>query len=92
MWFCWFRITVFALVQTDGLGRAQPRHLLRGFWVNDGGVTALQVLGDGCRVSVSLLQFPLQEELVQLGDAFQTLPWSRETNRQCVQGHEGHLA
>lgn len=67
------RLTVLALVLSDGLGRAQSRHLLRGFWVNDGGVAALQVLGDGCWVTVALLQFTFQEVLVQLGDAFQTL-------------------
>lgn len=62
--------TMLALILSDGLGRAQSCHLLWGFWVNYGSVAALQVLGDGCRVTVALLQFTFQEILVQLGDAF----------------------
>lgn len=67
------RLTVLALVLSDGLRRSQSCHLLWGFWVNDGGVAALQVLGDGCWVTVALLQFTFQEVLVQLGDAVQSL-------------------
>lgn len=73
--------TLLALLLSDGLGRAQSCLLLWGFWVNDGGIAALQVLSDGCRVTVGLLQFTLQEVVVQLGDAFQSLHWG---NRQLM--------
>lgn len=72
---CLTRLTVLALILPDGLGRAQSGHLFRGFWVNYGGVAALQVLGDGCRVTIALLQFTFQEVFVELGDAFQSLHW-----------------
>lgn len=62
-------LTVLALVLSDGLRCAQSRHLLRGFWVNDGGVTALQVFCDGCRVTVAIFQLTFQEVLIELGDA-----------------------
>lgn len=65
-------LTVLTVVLTDGLRRAQPRHLLRGFRVNNGSVAALQVLGDGCRVTITLLQFTFQKVLVQLRDTFQS--------------------
>ena len=72
---CVTRLTVLALVLPDGLGRAQSRHLLWGFWVNYGSVAALQVLGNGRRVTVAFLQFTFQEVFVELGDAFQSLHW-----------------
>lgn len=57
---------MFAVVLTDGLRCAEPRHLLRGFWVNYGGVAALKVLCDGGRVTVTFLQFTFEEKLIEL--------------------------
>lgn len=62
-------LTVLALILPRGLRRAQARHLVWGFWINDGSVAALQVLSDARRVTVAVLQFTLQEVLVQLRDA-----------------------
>lgn len=42
--------------------------LLRGFWVDDGSVAALQVLGDGHRLLLALLRSTLQEVVVQFSD------------------------
>lgn len=64
---------MLAVLLSHCLRRVQSRLLLRGFWVNDGGVAALQVLSDGNWVTFSLLQSPPQEVLVQLGHALQLL-------------------
>lgn len=64
-------LTVLPLLLTTGLRRAQSRCLLRGFWVNDGGVAALQVLVDGRQVTDAVLQFRFQEVVVQLTHAVQ---------------------
>lgn len=65
--------TVLTVLLSHCLGRAQSRLLLRGFWVNDGGVAALQVLSDGGWVTFTLLQSPPQEVLVQVRHALQPL-------------------
>lgn len=64
---------MLAVLLSHHLGRAQSRLLLRGFWVNDGSVAALQVLSDGGPVTFTLVQSPPQEVLVQLGHALQPL-------------------
>ena len=64
-------LTVLALVLPGGLRCSQAHQLLRGFWVNYGGVAALQVFCDGSRVTV-VVMVTLQEEDIELGDV-QTL-------------------
>lgn len=64
---------MLAVLLSHCLGCAQSRLLIRGFWVNDGGVAALQVLSDGDRVTFSLLQSSPQKVLIQLGYALQPL-------------------
>lgn len=56
--------TVF--LRTGGLRRAQAGQLLRGFWVDDGSVGALQVLGDAHHVTVAVVQLPLGKEVLEL--------------------------
>lgn len=64
----WRHVGVFRTVflWTGGLWRAQAGQLLRGFWVNDGGVSALQVFGDANHVAVAVVQLPLGEEVLEL--------------------------
>ena len=73
---CFCSLTMLTLILTHGLRCAQPCYFLWGFWVNDGGVAALQVLSDGWRVTVAIFQFPFQEVLIQLREAFQSLHWT----------------
>lgn len=62
---------MLALVLPGGLRCSQAHQLLRGFWVNYGGVAALQVFCDGSRVTV-VVMVTLQKEVIELGDV-QTL-------------------
>lgn len=61
--------TVLALLRAQQLRCAPEPLLLWGFWVNDGSVAALQVLGDGHRLVLALLRSTLQEVGVQFSDA-----------------------
>lgn len=56
--------TVF--LWTGGLRRAQAGELLRCFWINDGGVSTLQVFSDANHVTVAVVQLPLGEEVLEL--------------------------
>ena len=59
-------LTIFIFVMPIGLWGAYTGDLLRGFWVNDGRVTALQVLCDAGRVALIVLQLSLGKEAIQL--------------------------
>lgn len=50
----------------DGLRCTQTRQLLWGLWVDNGGVSPLEVLGDALYMTVSLVQLPLGEEVLKL--------------------------
>lgn len=56
--------TVF--LWTCGLRCSQAGQLLRGFWVNDGSVSALQVFGDANHVTIAVIQLPLGKEVLKL--------------------------
>lgn len=63
------------LLWTGGLWRAQAGQLLWGFWVDDGGVSPLQVLRDAHHVTVAIVQLPLGEEVLELWSAIDVLDW-----------------
>ena len=75
--------TIFVFILTDSLRRSQPGHFLRGFWVDDGGVAALQVLCDASWVFIAVLHFALQEVVIELGDTFKSLA--------CMEGKTGRV-
>lgn len=56
--------TVF--LWTCGLWCSQAGQLLRGFWVDDGSVSTLQVFSDANHVTVAVIQLPLGKEVLKL--------------------------
>lgn len=81
-------LTVLIVVLPVGLWSAQPRALLRVFWVNYGRVSSLQVLSDAGRTSLVVLQLPLGEEALQLCSGINTLNCTQEV---CVGGGKNKL-
>lgn len=76
-------LTILIVILPIGLWSAQPRALLRVFWVNYGRVPSLQVLSDAGWTSLVVLQLPLGQEALQLCSGINTLNCTQEA---CVGG------
>lgn len=79
-----------ALLLAQQLRRAQAPLLLRGFWVNDGGVAAPQVLGDGRRLAPAVLRSTPRETVVQF-IRVECLDWGQEAEGSHVCAQRGHV-
>lgn len=55
--------TIFIFILSIGLWRAQSRPLLWVLWINDNGI--LQVFGNARRMSLTVIQFPLDEDVFE---------------------------